>query len=107
MAWDSYNLMKDQQKMPYLPGVYAVYFDKDLVYIGSTNNLRNRFSGHAFRYGYAKNIVTPWQTIPDSTVITVKYRKTKKLGEWAMREVRLINRVQPLFNSHHKGKKSK
>lgn len=107
MAWESYNLMKQKPAMPCLPGVYAVYFDRDLVYIGSTNNLRNRFSGHAFRYGYAKNIVTPWETIPDSTEITVKFRQTKKFGEWAMREMRLIHRIQPLFNSHHKGRKVK
>ena len=107
MAWELFDLMKGRQKMPYTPGVYAVYFDNDLVYIGSTNNLKNRFSGHAFRYGYAKNIVTPWQELDDKVTITVKYKQTKKLGEWAMREVRLIHRLRPLFNTHHKGRKNK
>jgi len=107
MVWESYDLMNGKEKMPYIPGVYAVYFDNALVYIGSTNNLKNRFSCHYFRYVHAKNIHTPWQDIPNSTVITVKFRATKKLGEWAMREVRLIYRLRPLFNTHHKGRKTK
>ena len=107
MAWESYELMNERRKMPSTAGVYAVYFSNDLVYIGSTNNLRNRFSGHAFRYGYGRNIITPWQDLEDDVTVTVKYKQTKKLGEWAMREVRLIHRLRPLFNTHHKGRKIK
>lgn len=102
--WTKVNLMEDKTKLPITPAVYAIYFDDDLVYIGSSNNIRNRFSGHAFRYGYAKNIVTPWQELPISVVITMKYRTVKKIGEWAMREIRLITRLRPFFNFHHKGR---
>lgn len=102
--WIKVNLMEDKNKLSTSPAVYAIYFDGDLVYIGSSNNIRNRFSGHAFRYGYGRNIYTPWQDLPDSVVISMKYRMTKKLGEWAMREIRLISKLRPFFNFHHKGR---
>jgi len=96
--------MKHREHLPTLPAVYAIYFNNDLVYIGSSNNIRNRFSGHAFRYSYGKNIITPWQTVDSDVVIDLKFKVTKKLGEWSMREIRLIHRLKPLFNSHHKGR---
>lgn len=102
--WFKINLMKERELLPTLPAVYAIYFNNDLVYIGSSNNIRNRFSGHAFRYSYGKNIITPWQTVDLDVVINLKYKITKKIGEWAMREIRLIHRLRPLFNSHHKGR---
>ena len=102
--WLKINLMEERDQLPSIPAVYAVYFDNDLVYIGSSNNIRNRFSGHAFRYVYARNVVTPWQTIDDTVEIILKFRPTRKIGEWLMREIRLIQRLKPLFNSHHKGR---
>jgi excinuclease UvrABC nuclease subunit len=104
MAWQSINLMEQRNKLPNAPATYAIYFDGDMVYIGSSKDIRNRFSGHGFRYGYARNIITPWHEIHDSVAITLKYKITKKIGEWSMREIRLINRLKPLFNSHHKGR---
>ena len=90
-----------------MAATYVIYFNSDLVYIGSSKDIRNRFSGHAFRYSYGKEIITPWQEIPNKTVVTLKYKTTKKMGEWAMREIRLIYRLQPFFNSHHKGRAEK
>jgi excinuclease UvrABC nuclease subunit len=97
MAWIEIDLM-DKSKIPIVSCCYAIYFDGEMVYIGSTNNLRNRFSGHAFRYGYGKNIITPFQEVPYDTKITIKYKPIKKYGYWLMLEARLIRRLQPLFN---------
>jgi len=104
MAWQSINLMEQRNKLPNAPATYVIYFDGDMVYIGSSKDIRNRFSGHAFRYNYGKEIITPWQEIPNTVAITLKYKTTKKIGEWSMREIRLIYRLKPLFNSHHKGR---
>jgi len=105
MAWQIFNLMEDTRKMPTSSGVYAVYLNHELVYIGSSNNLRNRFSGYAFRHSYGKTFITPWIEVNRDESMVVKFRETKKLGEWAMREIRLISRLKPIFNTHHKGGK--
>jgi excinuclease UvrABC nuclease subunit len=107
MAWQSINLMEERNKLPNSPATYVIYFNNDMVYIGSSKDIRNRFSGHGFRYGYARNIITPWHEIHDSVAITLKYKITKKMGEWSMREIRLIHKLKPLFNSHHKGRAKK
>mgnify|MGYP000202116532 CR=1 FL=1 len=105
MSWKCYNLMEDISKMPSVAGVYAIYLNQKLIYIGSSNNLRNRFSGHSFRYSYGKTFITPWIEVPSSDTMIVKFKPTKKQGEWAMREIRLIQRLRPIFNTHHKGRK--
>ena len=97
MTWKSAFLFKD--KLPIVSCCYCIYFDNKLVYIGSTNNLRNRFSGHAFRYGYANNIYTPYGIFPDSTEIKIKYKSIKKYGYWLMLEAQLIRKLQPIFNT--------
>lgn len=88
--------------LPSKPCVYAVYFDGRLVYIGQTNNLMNRFSSGRFRHGYENEIITPWGEIPGGTVVTIKAKYSERYGDWAMWEIRLIHRLQPEFNRHHK-----
>ena len=65
--WKAYRVMND--RVPTMAGVYAIYLDGVLVYIGSSVDLANRFCGHSFRYGYAKCIRTPWVDVPTSTAI--------------------------------------
>jgi len=103
--WKTFGLFPEKGELPSKPCVYAVYFDKELVYIGQTNSLKNRFGGHAFRYGYAKNIHTPWQDVPSFVKIQIKAKFTERLGDWAMWEIRLIRRLKPLFNKHHRDKR--
>lgn len=102
--WFKFELFpkKQTQPLPSKPCVYAVYFDEQLVYIGQTNRLSNRFSGRRFRYSYANEIITPWCEVSGDTRITIKARFSERYGDWAMWEIRLINRIKPLFNTHHK-----
>lgn len=93
------------REIPAIAGVYAIYFDGDLVYIGQSVNVRNRWCEHQIRLGYAKNIITPWGDIPDKTVVTFKVSASRRYGDWAMRELRLIRRLKPLFNIQGKGRK--
>jgi excinuclease UvrABC nuclease subunit len=104
--WKDYQLYPSKDKVfPDAPCVYAIYFDGDLVYVGQTTSLSNRFGGHAFRYSYGKSIITPWQEVPSDTRITIKASGSLRLGDWAMREIRLIRRLKPIFNTHHKNKR--
>ena len=102
--WFEYTLMPRgfEGCLPSKPCVYAVYLDGKMVYIGQTNRLSNRFSGGRFRYGYARNLITPWGDVPDTTVVSIKVRFSERYGDWAMWEIRLIHRLQPEFNRHHK-----
>lgn len=84
--------------IPRVPGVYAIYFDDELVYIGQSNDMGARLVRHAIRYGYAGNIHTPWGSIPDTVNVTAKIKKSRVRGDWAMWEIRLIERLSPRFN---------
>ena len=103
--WKKFGLFPEKAALPNTPCVYAVYFDNDLVYIGQTNSLSNRFSGHAFRYSYGKTIITPWNEIPNDVMIDIKAKFSERIGDWAMWEIRLIRRLKPLFNNHHRNKR--
>lgn len=103
--WKTFQLFPKADSLPTAPCVYVVYFDDELRYIGQTNGFRNRFSGHAFRYGYDKNIITPWAMVSHKTKITIKARFSERYGDWAMWEIRLIKKLKPPFNTHHKNKR--
>ncbi len=92
--------------MPCVACCYAVYFDGALKYIGSTNNLRNRFSGHAFRYSYGQSFITPWGEFPTPLDICIKFKPSRVYGDWLMLEARLIRRLQPMFNTKLKGRQT-
>lgn len=81
-----------------MPAVYAIYIDGELVYIGQTANLRGRFQTHHLRPGYARNIITPWGDLPGSAKITAKAKPSRRYGDWAMIELRLIRRLRPRLN---------
>ncbi|MGS0573485.1 GIY-YIG nuclease family protein [Xanthomonas oryzae pv. oryzicola] len=72
--------------LPPLPCCYVVYQGSELLYIGQTNNLRERFGYHA---GHAR--------FP--TGFRLKVRFGERYGDWAMRELRLIRRIRPPMNS--------
>ena len=101
-SWTMFRVLPERERLPRCAGAYAIYFDGRLVYIGQSCDIANRFSEHCFRYGYGRHIVTPWGEVPESTTITVKVKRSRRLGDWAMWEIRLIARLRPVFNSHHK-----
>lgn len=95
--WRSFRPTLDD--LPREPGVYCIYFDDEIVYVGQSNNLYARLKRHNFRRGYGGNIHTPWSdSVPASTKITGKYKVSERLGDWAMWEIRLIHRLGPKFN---------
>lgn len=103
-GWNTYDYLSGLRGLPNIACCYAVYFDGSLRYIGSTNDLRNRFSGHAFRHSYAKSFITPWGEFDLPLSITIKYSASRRYGDWLMREARLIRRLKPVFNKKLKGR---
>lgn len=107
MSWKSVDYLDNMLSLPRVACCYVIYFNGELCYIGSTNNLRNRFSGHAFRHGYAKNFYTPWGMFKFPFEFRIKYSESRRYGDWLMREARLIRRLQPVYNTRLKGRKVK
>ena len=97
MAWKKV-LWNSHEKFPEISCVYAFYINDELVYIGSTVNLRVRMSGYRFKEVDGKT-VTPWRKkIEPRVKIEVKYKGSKKYAYWLMLEARLIKRLQPKYN---------
>ncbi len=86
------------KEIPERPGVYALYLENSLLYIGSSSNLKSRLNNH------------PFVRRSDSVRTDFKYLKFKvcsKYGEWLMLEARLIKRAKPPLNlKGHSGFKS-
>lgn len=103
--WAGFDFMKNRHDLPVVACCYVIYFDGLPLYVGSTNNLRNRFCGRmSIRNGYAKDIKTPWGDFPNKTKITMKIKPTKKYGDWLMIEARLIKKLKPKLNIKLKGR---
>jgi hypothetical protein len=99
---DPTNLMS----LPAAPACYVVTVRGVVVYIGQTANLRKRFYEHKFRFGYSNNsILVPWGECVPIGDLAVKVRHSDRYGDWAMRELRLIRRLQPEQNCHGSTKK--
>ena len=81
--------------IPALPGCYVVYVDGKPVYVGQSKDVRKRIQGHGFRDSLGGSIFTPWGYFKECYI---KVRFASKYGDWAMRELRLIHRLQPAFN---------
>lgn len=88
--------------IPECAGVYAVYMENRVVYIGSTLNLRRR-AGMYLRlcrempsYDHGPS---PAEVLDLSLTRRVKVKPARQVGEWLMREYRLIHRLQPKGNS--------
>lgn len=46
------------------------------------------------------------QTLARKCVV-LKIKRSRRRGDWAMQEIRLIHRLRPEFNSQHKGRRSR
>ena len=86
----------DRNSIPNQPGVYVIYIDDSIAYVGSSTTLRNRLKSYRFK------VVNTYKGVASTPfgrgVALIKYSTSRKLGEWLMREVRLINRLKPPHN---------
>jgi hypothetical protein len=100
--WTTAKYGSDQwDSLPKIPACYVLYYDGKLVYVGSTSNLRHRITSYRIRYSYGNSVFIGSDYNEVSTV-TLKYRLTRKYGDWAMIELRLIRKLKPQLNKLHK-----
>ncbi len=79
-------------------GVYAVFMNGILSYIGQTRDLGSRIASHNF---YRRGVyATPWGLCE---TLWVKVRPSDHFGDELRREARLIRRLKPRFNKNGKG----
>ena len=101
--WIKYTVENNYTIEP-KPACYVVYLNGKLVYVGQSANTKKRIQNHGFRFGYSNVIYTPWGQA-DDVLFKVKY--TKKYGDWAMIELRLIKRLKPKYNCAGGGAKKR
>ena len=87
-----------------IPGLYAIYVRGKLVYIGLSNrNVQRRVFKH-IKIAYDRSMPTEtlyetnWGVVEESELV-VKVAYSRKFGDWAAREIRLINRLRPQSNT--------
>ena len=100
MIFDKWIRVKAEKILCYrndlfdFPGVYVVYGNEEIVYIGQSITPRIRF----FHHKIIKNgdfFKTPWGDFVD---LYIKIKYSKKYGKEAMIEKRLIFKIHPKFN---------
>lgn len=92
--WYSFDLDK-MESLPNAPCCYVLYFDRRLVYVGSTESLSKRIKGHVEYARYSAGYTTAWGYC-NSVIVKAKF--PNYYGQWLMTEFRLIRRLKPLFN---------
>lgn len=93
--WLTFHVGVSDPLFPRAPACYVVYLDGRLSYIGQASDLAVRMSAHGIRVGYGAEVLTKWGSFRS---VVVKARFSNRLGDWAMREIRLIHRLQPPLN---------
>jgi excinuclease UvrABC nuclease subunit len=86
-TWKTY-LLHERMKIPLDSGVYAIYKDDDVVYVGQTTNLRHRLSGHSWRFRAADGV----------GFSSGMYIKCKPCLGYLELERKLIGRLRPSWN---------
>lgn len=98
--WTRFNPY-NKKTLPDCAGVYVIYRGRRIIYIGSSTRMRHRWSAHcldACPAMYHMKAAKPW---PLFDSLSGKYSLSRRLGDWAMREIRLISRIKPKMNTHH------
>lgn len=85
----------DLRKCPHTPGVYAIYSDGKLYYVGMAADVATRLQGH-------RQTGVLGAMRDEGCRMTVKVRADRFYGERGTLELRLIRRLQPFGNSTSK-----
>ena len=82
-------------------GIYGIYIDNVLVYIGKTINFHQRFSEHAANIRHSNTVWYPLIREFDRRGHNIEARIIEKIPIRAMKEKELeyINNLQPVFNT--------
>lgn len=83
--------------LPDKPACYVIQLDGTTIYVGQTVNLKARFFSHGIKKTGPKSYKSKWGELQGDLCMKVRY--AQRYGDWAMREMRLINRLAPRFNA--------
>lgn len=87
------------RSLPRAPGVYVILLDGVAVYVGQSADVRGRLNAHNIRPGYGGELITPWKIVtPAPALIEGRAKLSRRFGDWAMWELRLIRSLRPRFN---------
>jgi excinuclease UvrABC nuclease subunit len=82
-------------RVPPAPGLYALFSGEQLLYLGSSVNLRDRLTDH----GVGRSWKRPPGRFTAVRRLRVRIALEPRRGRWLMREWRLIDRLRPPMNS--------
>jgi len=110
--WKSYSFDDSREKVFAMqpditsiskePGCYVIFLNGQLGYIGQSKDVKNRMQNHGIDIGrYSSQIKTPWGYFKN---ILVKVKYSERCGDWAMWELRLLSKLNPLYNCVGNGK---
>lgn len=99
-AWEWAD--EDNRNFPDVPACYAIYIDGEVAYVGQSFRLSSRLSSyhiHVNLFGVRADDwwVTPWGKFAH---VRIKFKRSRRYGDWLMREARLIRRLKPRFNDY-------
>ena len=81
-----------------VPGVYAIYFLNQIIYIGTSHNLKKRLRHHGF--GVPERFVNDFiRNHERSLGISIKMRPEKVTAKRFELELKLIRRLRPRSNN--------
>lgn len=90
-----WRVVNSTANVPKAAGVYEIYKDDILVYIGATGNLRARVRKHLRD---TQSIVGIIKALIPGSVVTVKYCLSRNLGDAFLLERSCIKKKNPLLN---------
>jgi excinuclease UvrABC nuclease subunit len=94
--WLAFDWINTSREFPEAPGVYVIFGDDRLLYIGQSANVYLRILQHRIHFTYSNyGAITPWGTFKS---LIVKVRASRCRGDWLMVEHRLIHRLKPEMN---------
>jgi excinuclease ABC subunit C len=82
------------QNMPRSAGIYAVFVDRELLYIGTASDFRDRFRHH--QIGWNRLAYRDYKGNASTAVIAYKVYDTKE--DAVLLEASLIRKLQPPHN---------
>lgn len=80
----------DVWSAPDWPCVYVIFILGKLSYVGETRNLKSRIFAHRHKGMLAGDV--------DLESVHIKAKISRRFGDWATDEVRLIERLRPPMN---------
>jgi hypothetical protein len=94
-SWVSADPLK-YWALPEVPAVYVICVNGRAMYVGQTINLFRRFNAYRMRAAFGVGALTPWGQVEGD--LSLKFSRSRRFGDWAMRELRLIRRLRPVWN---------